>query len=313
MYRTFGFEVIHASNPPDLLFLVALWFRALHGTAFLFDQHDLNPELYESKFGRRGLFYHALRLAEACTFRLARTVISTNESYREVALTRGKKDPKSVFIVRSGPDLTRFNPVPPNPAFRRGRRYLVGYLGVMGEFDGVDHLVRAAAELARRGRADIQFVMIGSGPMLDPLRRLAQSLGVAECMEFTGRSPAEDMIARLSSCDLCVGPDPLNPLNDKSTMNKILEYMALRRPVVQYDLLEGRRSAQDASWYAEPNNVSDLASKIEAMLSDPEARGRMGERGRERMEKELEWKHQAPRLLEAYEGVFAAIRKQRNG
>jgi len=299
--RLRGFDVIHACNPPDLIFLVGAWFKLFHGTKFLFDHHDLNPELYESKFHRRDMFYRLLFWAERLTFRLADTVISTNESYREVAIARGGKHPDDVFVVRSGPRVEAFQAVPPDPAFRRGRGYLVGYLGVMGEQDGVDHLLKAARVLVLdRGRTDIQFCLIGAGPAFEELQALARELGIAEFVEFTGRIPDEDVIRRLSSCDVCVDPDPSNPLNDKSTMNKILEYMALERPIVQYDLLEGRRSAAEASLYAEPNNPRDLAAKIEQLLADPEARARMGRLGRQRMVDTLEWKHQSVRLLDAY-------------
>ncbi|MCX7887219.1 MAG: glycosyltransferase family 4 protein, partial [Verrucomicrobiae bacterium] len=255
IWRQHRFHAIHACNPPDLIFLVALWFKLRHDTKFIFDQHDLCPELYESKYNRRDLFYWTLRLLERLTFALADTVISTNESYRAVAIRRGRKRPDRVFVVRSAPDLARFQPVPPNPVFRRGRKYLVGYLGVMGPQDGLDHLLRAAQELViKRGRQDIQFCLIGKGPMFDQLQQMAHELGVGDYVEFTARIPDDEMIARLCSCDVCVNPDPLNPLNNLSTMNKIMEYMALGRPVVQYDLKEGRFSAGDASLYAEPNN-----------------------------------------------------------
>ncbi|MBU0677420.1 MAG: glycosyltransferase family 4 protein [Verrucomicrobia bacterium] len=305
-YREHRFELIHACNPPDLIFLVAMWFKFLHGVKFLFDHHDLSPELYESKFNKRGIFHRLTLWAERATFRLADKVISTNQSYKDVAVSRGKKQPEDVHVVRSGPDLDKFQPVPVNGAYKRGREYLVGYMGVMGEFDGVDHLVRAAAELiVKRGRKDIQFCFIGSGPCFEKLQSLSRELGVADFAEFTGRIPDADMIERLSSCDVCVDCDPLNPLNDKCTMNKILEYMALGRPIVQYDLLEGRRSAEDASLYAEPNNIKDLADKIEELLGNPSGRERMGQIGRERMIRKLEWKHQIPKLLAAYESLWS--------
>lgn len=304
-----GFDVFHACNPPDLIFLVACWFKLFHRTHFLFDHHDLTPELYESKFNRRGFFYHCMRVAERCTFWVADTVISTNESYRQVAITRGKKKPEQVHVVRSGPNLNLFKRSEGSKSFRKGRQFLVGYLGVMGEFDGVDHLVRAAHELiAIRGRTDIQFCLVGSGPMLESLKTLSQELDVDNYMEFTGRIPDDDLIDRLSSCDVCVNPDPFNPLNDKSTMNKILEYMALEIPIVQYDLLEGRRSAEDASLYAEKNNIGDFATKIEELLSNRELRIEMGKRGRRRMVEQLEWSHQVPKLLAAYSHAMASVR-----
>jgi len=303
--REQGFDVIHACNPPDLIFLVGLWFKLFHGKKFIFDQHDLNPELYESKFNRRGLFYHALRIAERLTYATADIVISTNESYKEIALTRGRKNPERVFVVRSGPNLDLFKPVAQNPEHKKGKDILIGYLGVMGEFDGVDHLVRAAHELViNRQRKDLQFCFVGAGPMLSSLKELSNTLGIAGSVEFTGRVSDKEMIERISSCDVCVDCDPLNPLNDKSTMNKVLEYMALERPIVQYNLLEGKRSALEASVYAEPNNIKDLATKIEDLLADPVKRTAMGKYGRKRMEDELEWKHQVPKLLKAYSKIF---------
>ena len=299
--RERGFDLIHGCNPPDLIFLVAAWFKLFHGVHFLFDHHDLCPELYESKFGHRGLFHRLLRLVERATFALADTVISTNASYKDIAVSRGGKRPADVFVVRSGPDLSHFRPVSSRPEHKHGRDFLVGYLGVMGEFDGVHHLVNAAHELiVGRGRSDIQFCLIGSGTMHSSLQALAAELGIEAFLEFTGRIPDEEMIERLCTCDVGVAPDPLNPLNDKSTMNKILEYMALELPVVQYDLTEGRRSAGEASRYAEPNNVGALADQVEALLADAEERTRRGRYGRQRMADELEWKHQVPRLLAAY-------------
>jgi glycosyltransferase involved in cell wall biosynthesis len=308
-----GFQVIHACNPPDLIFLVALWFKALYGTQFIFDHHDLSPELYESKFNRRGLFYQVLRLAERLTYLSADAVITPNESYREIAMLRGNKRPERVHVVRSAPDLAWFKRVPANPIYRRGRRYLVGYLGVMAEFDGIDHLIKAARELVlNRGRRDIQFCLIGSGPMLESLKTLADDLKVTDYVEFTGRIPDAEVIERLSSCDVCVGPDPLNPLNNKSTMNKILEYMALERAIVQYDLLEGRRSAADASLYAEPNNIEDFATKIEILLSKPDERSQMGRLGLQRMVESLEWKHQIPKLLKTYADILGRVSEHRS-
>jgi glycosyltransferase involved in cell wall biosynthesis len=245
-------------------------------------------------------------VAERLTFALADGVISTNESYKEVALTRGRKSADRVWVVRSGPQLSKFTRSAGNPKHHKARAFLVGYLGVMGPQDGVDHLLEAAHELiTRRGRRDIQFCLIGNGPMFDSLQELARERGIADFVEFTGRIPDAEVIERLSSCDVCVNPDPLNPLNDKSTMNKIMEYMALERPIVQYDLLEGKRSAGGASLYVEPNNPRALAAGIEELLADPALRARMGAIGRQRMVELLEWKHQAPKLLEAYAKTLA--------
>ena len=261
------------------------------------DHHDLTPELYESKFNKRGFFYQCMRWAERCTFALASKVISTNESYKKIAIERGKMKQEDVQIVRSGPDLDKFKPVNINRKLFNNRKYMVGYLGVMGEFDGVDHLIRAAEILVKNGRNDIHFCLIGSGPCFEDLNKLSIDLGISEFIEFTGRICDTEMIERLSSCDICVDCDPLNPLNDKCTMNKVLEYMALGRPIVQYDLTEGRYSAQQASVYAEPNNINDLATKIEELLDNEIMRKQMSEIGLKRMTEDLEWKHQKPNLL----------------
>lgn len=306
--RERGFEVLHACNPPDLIFLVAAWFKLWHGTRFVFDHHDLNPELYESKFGKRGFFHRMLLIAERMTFALADVVISTNLSYQRVAMERGHKSAEDIYVVRSGPRLEKFTRVPADPTCLRGRRQLVGYLGVMSEFDGVDHLVRAAHHVVRtQGRDDVQFCFIGDGPTRPSLIALAQELGIADHCEFTGRIDDATMIRYLSSCDVCVNPDPSNPLNDKSTMNKILEYMALERPIVQYDMTEGRYSAGAASWYAKRDDTSDLAVKIVGLLDDAPRRHRMGALGRRRMERRFEWAHQVPVLLKAYDKAFAGI------
>ncbi|MEL6561988.1 MAG: glycosyltransferase family 4 protein [Bacteroidota bacterium] len=304
--RKHGFDVIQLCNPPDILFLVTLWFKFFNRTKVIFDHHDLNPELFESKFNKRGFFYHALKIAEKLTFKTADLVISTNESYKLIAIERGKKKPEDVHVVRSGPDLSKFQPVPTNESYKNSRKYLIGYLGVMGEFDGVDHLVKAAKYIVYNlNRKDVQFCLIGSGPCWDDLKNLTIEYDLEDYVDFTGRVSDEELIARLSSCDVCVNPDPMNPLNDKSTMNKILEYMALEKPIVQYDLLEGRRSALEASWYADPNNIEDFAKKIvELCDSDDEVRKQMGKFGRDRMINELEWKYQSAKLLKAYNQVL---------
>jgi glycosyltransferase involved in cell wall biosynthesis len=270
--------------------------------------------LYESKYGRRDIYYFLLRVAERLTFLLASAVISTNESYRLVAVTRGRKDPRDVVVVRSGPDLQKFKRTPPSLKYHAGRRYLVGYLGVMGDVDGVDGLIRVVHELVcNRGRRDIQFSLIGGGPMLESLKVLADRLGVREYVEFPGRVPDAEMLDRLSNCDVCVNPDPASALNEKSTMNKILEYMALGRPIVQFELYEGRQSAAESSLYAVPNDYLDFADKIEELLANPEVRARMGAIGRQRMEQALEWRHQIPKLLKAYELVLPVSENRAEG
>ncbi|MEH2007753.1 glycosyltransferase family 4 protein, partial [Nostoc sp.] len=305
VWRERGFDIVHVCNPPDLLFLVAGWFKLFKGVRVIFDHHDINLEMYEAKYGRRDIFYYGLSLVERLTFATADVVISTNESYLSVALTRGRKSPEDVFVVRSGPDLSRFQPVPTNPVYRRGRKYLVGYVGVMGEPEGIDYLLQSVRYIVyEKKRQDIHFMLIGSGPMFEKLQALSEELEVKEFVEFTGRIPDNELLARLSSCDVCANPDKKMPYNDRSTMNKIMEYMAMGKPIVQFDLLEGRRSAEGASVYAKGNDVVDFAENILELLEDTERRQKMGELGRKRMEEKLEWRHQVPKLLEAYEKVW---------
>lgn len=301
IYKEQDFDLIHACNPPDLIFLVAAWFKLFHKTKFIFDHHDLNPELYKSKFGKKGLFYNLLKVSEKLTFLLSDTVISTNESYKKIALDRGSKDSEEVFVVRSGPRLDQFRKTEKVEAFKKGKNYLVGYVGIMGEFDGLDHLINAAEFLIKKEkREDIHFCLIGGGPMLEDLKKMVEEKQLAEYIDFTGFLSGDQLLERLSTCDVCVVPDPKNDYSDKCTMNKILEYMALEIPIVQYDLLEGRYSAGDASLYAEPNDYADLANKIEQLLNDEDLRDKMGAIGRKRMEEKFEWKYQEKELLKAY-------------
>jgi glycosyltransferase involved in cell wall biosynthesis len=298
-----GFDTIHACNPPDLIFLVALPFK-LMGKRFIFDHHDINPELYEAKFGKRGRLWRLLCLFEWLTFKCADVVISTNESYRRIAITRGKKQEKDVFVVRSGPDLTRIKAHQPDVALKSGRRFLVGYVGVMGEQEGIDLLLQSAQELVhKRGRQDVQFVMVGGGPHLEQLKMCCRELRLGEYVTFTGRVPDDTLFTVLSTADVCVNPDRVNPMNDKSTMNKILEYMAFGKPIVQFDVTEGRFSAGSASLYARPNDPVDFADKIELLLGESERRKAMGEFGRNRLQRELAWNYQVPRLIAAYQSA----------
>jgi glycosyltransferase involved in cell wall biosynthesis len=302
---TRGFDAIHACNPPDLIFLVGGFFKLFFGKKFLFDHHDLNPELYEAKFARRDLFYRILAKLERWTFRAADISVATNESYRKVAIERGGMEPSRVFVVRSGPKLERLRVAPPVEALKRGRRFLVGYVGVMGHQEGVQYLLQAARHIIHdRGRTDVHFGLVGSGPEFDKMQRLAATLGVADYVTFTGRVPDGELLSMLNTADVCVNPDEYNSMNDKSTMNKIMEYMALGKPIVQFDLTEGRFSAQDASLYARPNDAIDMAEKIVQLLDDPAARKRMGEYGRARIENVLAWQHEVPKLLAAYEALL---------
>ena len=305
IWRKHGFDTLHGCNPPDLIFLIAWQFKLL-GKKYIFDHHDINPELYEAKFGRRGLFWRALCLFEWLTFKAADVVISTNESYRKIAIDRGGKDPDKVYIVRSGPDLSRVKPVEPNALLKCGRRYLVGYVGVMGEQEGIDLLLQAVAHLVHtQARTDIHFALVGDGSALGGLQEMARHLKVDQYVSFIGRAPDQLLFEVLSTADICVNPDRVNPMNDKSTMTKILEYMALAKPIVQFDVVEGRFSAMEASLYARANDPVDFADKIETLLGDAEARFRMGQFGKNRVLTQMAWTYEVPKLLNAYKAVKA--------
>jgi len=310
---TRGFDVIHACNPPDLIFLVGLVFK-LFGKNFIFDHHDINPELYIAKFGRKGAFYRLMVLLERLTFMTADISLATNQSYKEIAVGRGKMDPARVFIVRSGPNLKKFRPVPPLKELKDGHRYMVGYVGVMGKQEGINYLLDAARIIIRtKGRDDVCFVIIGGGTEADALQAYAKQLQLDGHVRFTGRIPDKELLEYLSTADVCVNPDVANEMNDKSTMNKIMEYMALEKPIVQFDLTEGRASALDASLYARQNDAADFAEKILELLDDPERRTRMGTFGKERVEKDLAWEYSERVLLRAYDALFAGRASRKSG
>lgn len=301
---TRGFDVIHACNPPDNIFIIGAFFK-LFGKKFLFDHHDINPELYEAKFGRRDFFYKVMLWWERLTFFFADVSIATNESYKTIAIERGKMPPEKVFVVRSGPKLDRLRIIPPVEVLKNGRRYLVGYVGVMGQQEGIDYLLRSIRHIVHeRGRSDIQFGLVGGGTSLEEMQDYARELGVADYVTFTGRVPDQELLEMLNTADVCVNPDVANEMNDKSTMNKIMEYMALGKPIVQFDLTEGRFSAQRASLYAKQNDEVDFAQKILELIDNEALRREMGEFGRQRVTNELEWKYEAPKLLAAYDCLF---------
>jgi glycosyltransferase involved in cell wall biosynthesis len=300
-----GFDVIHACNPPDLIFLVGGFFKFFFHKKFLFDHHDINPELYEAKFGRRDFFYRLMLLCERLTFKTADRSIATNESYKQIAIERGGMHPDKVTVVRSGPKLDRLKIIEPVPALKKGRKYLVGYVGVMGKQEGIDYLLRALQYIVEhKNRTDVHFGLVGGGTELTSLQAYAKELGVEDYVTFTGRVSDQQMLEMLNTADVCVNPDVANEMNDKSTMNKIMEYMALAKPIVQFDLSEGRFSAQEASLYARRNDTKDLAEKILLLLDDQVKRKAMGDFGRNRIITELEWKYEEPKLLEAYRLLF---------
>ncbi|MAY20135.1 MAG: glycosyltransferase WbuB [Erythrobacteraceae bacterium] len=294
------FDTIQGCNPPDLIFLVALPFK-LFGVKYIFDHHDINPELYEAKFDKRGFFWRLMVLFEKLTFGVANVSIATNESYKKIAVERGGMKPERVHVVRSGPDLSRLKRVEPVEAWKNGRAHMVGYVGVMGEQEGIDLLIDAVDHIVRKqGREDIQFVLVGGGPALDDLKQMTADKGLADFITFTGRAPDQELFEVLSTMDLGVNPDRVNAMNDKSTMNKIMEYMSLEKAMVQFDVTEGKFSAREASLYAAPNDAVDMAEKICELVDDPARRAAMGKYGRERVVKELNWQHQIDPLLAAY-------------
>jgi glycosyltransferase involved in cell wall biosynthesis len=298
--RTRDFSVVHACNPPDFLLLTALSLRR-NGAAFIFDHHDLVPELYMSRFGHgEDLGYKLVRSVERVALRLADVVISTNESYRRAVMERGGVELANSFVVRSAPDLKRFCAVEQVPELRRGKPHLLAYLGVMGPQDGVDHALYALAALRDR-RQDWHAIFVGSGDVFHAMQGLCAELALQDLVEFTGRIPNESLRQVLSTADVGLAPDPKNPLNEVSTMNKILEYMACGLPTASYDLLEARVSADNAAVYAEPNNPVALADKIADLLDAPERRQRMAQLGKDRIAGEFGWHHSEVMLLRAYE------------
>jgi glycosyltransferase involved in cell wall biosynthesis len=301
--------VVQICNPPDLLFLAALPLVAL-GARLIYDHHDACPELLAAKGHREnGPVVRLAGLLERLTYQCADVSIETNESYREIALGRGGMPPQDVFVVRSAPAVTRFSGARPDEKWRRGRRYLVGYVGVMGRQDGLDYLIDAARVIIHDlVRPDIQFVLVGSGPELPRLRARVRSLGLDDQVVFTGRLSEEDLGSVLATADVCVNPDEANRMNDISTMNKVMEYMAVGKPIVQFDLHEGRVSAGAASLYATRNDAASLGKCIVGLIDDPETRARMGQLGARRLRDSLSWEAQVPRLLAAYARATAKRR-----
>jgi glycosyltransferase involved in cell wall biosynthesis len=301
-----GFRVIQGCNPPDDIFLVALPFK-LFGVKYIFDHHDAGPELYLSKYEKRGAFYKIQVWLEKATYRFSDVVMATNCSYKELAVNRGKLAPEDVFVVRNGPDLATFKPVPSNPKLKYGKPFLVGYVGNMSIQEGLDILLEVALYIKNLGRRDIHFTCVGRGPGLPDLRKMVLDKNLQDTVNFTGRVSDEDLLEILSTADVCVNPDKPCEMNNISTMIKIMEYMALGKPIVQFDLKEGRLSAQEASLYGDvKNQVPDFANKILWLIDHPEERKRMGDFGRARVENELAWKYSVKNLLAAYE---RALRK----
>ncbi|MGN7890117.1 glycosyltransferase family 4 protein [Dyadobacter endophyticus] len=290
------FHVIQGCNPPDLIFIVALFFKLL-GVKYVFDHHDINPELYEAKFERRDMFYKLMVLCERLTFKVANVSIATNESYKQIAIERGGMPAEKVTVVRSGPKLDRLRITEGNPTYKKGKTFLIGYLGVIGDQEGIDLLLDAFKMLLER-RKDVQLAIVGGGTSLENLKDLSTQLGLSDYVDFYGRVSDELMVDILNTADICVNPDKPLRMNDLSTMNKIMEYMALKKPIVQFDLKEGRFSAQQASLYAK--DVPDFAEKMNYLLENEEARKSMGEFGYNRVISELSWEYESKKLVNFY-------------
>lgn len=297
VFRRDGFDVVHACNPPDLIFLVALPFRLI-GKKFVFDHHDLSPELFTAKFNRRGGFYWALRGFEWLTFKLANIVVSANDTYRDIAIARGGKKPGDVVAVYSVPDRKWTT----NAKREREphRRLVIGYVGIVAAQDGVDHLIRATRWILDSGRMNVQTVIVGDGPELRALQHLSVILGISDHVTFTGYQTGDALQELLSSFDIGVIPDPPNEYNDAISMNKVFEYSALGIPVVAFPLTETRRLLGDAAIYAEAETSAALAVAIQRLISDEVLRKRTAVRSRE-IGCGFDWDKEAARLVAAYE------------
>jgi glycosyltransferase involved in cell wall biosynthesis len=306
IYVSRGLDVIHAHNPPDTLFFVALPFKLL-GKKFVFDQHDLCPELYRSRYGAaEGFASRLLRILEWCSLKLADVTIATNESYKQIQIERAKRDPRHIFIVRNGPNQMRMTPVAPSSRLREINKCILCYIGSLNPQDGVDHLLRSLRHLLYDlKRSDFHCVIMGTGDSLQDLRNLADELQLNGCVELPGFVSDEDLQSNLAAADICLDPDPSSPLNDVSTWIKIMEYMAYEKPIVAFDLKETRFSAGEAAVYVRPNQEAEFAETIAQLMGQPELRQKMGLYGRRRVEEELQWNKVGRNLLAAYEALLA--------
>jgi glycosyltransferase involved in cell wall biosynthesis len=304
-----GFDVIHAHNPPDTIFLVAAPYKLL-GKKFVFDHHDLCPELYQSRYrARRDVFVRWLGLLEKCSLKLADITIATNESYKMAQTERGGVKPEKIFIVRNGPNLQRMKIQPPSRRLLQMNKTILCYIGSLNPQDGVDYLLRSLHHLAYGiGRREFYCVIMGSGDSLEGLRALADELKLTGLVELTGFVSDTDLLANLSAADICVDPDPSSPLNDVSTWIKIMEYMAYGKPIVSYDLKETRFSAREAALYVEPNDEKRFSEAIATLMDRPSLRKQMGDFGRRRVEEELEWSKVGQSLKAAYRALLSPNR-----
>jgi len=305
-----GFDVLHVCNPPETYWPLA-WFWRGFGKRFIFDHHDLSPEMFAVKFERPatrdegGALFKALLFLERMTFNAAHVVITTNESHKWIAVARGSKRAEDVFIVRSGPDLSRFKVYDPDPKWRQGKPFLIAYLGEICKQDGVDHLVRAIKILRDElKRTDVHCIFMGGGPHQKAIADYAVEIGVQELCTFTGRVSDDDLCRVLSSADIGIDPDPKNAWSDQSTMNKVIEYMFFGLPVLSYDLHETRVSAGGAGVFVTANDERALAQGIVDLLEDPDRRKRLGAAGYARVREVLAWNYSVTPLLTAYRAAL---------
>jgi len=294
------FHVIHGCNPPDLIFLVAMLYK-LFGVKYVFDHHDINPELFIAKYDKKGFFYKLMVFFEKLTFKAADYSIATNESYKEIAIRRGKMNPDKVQVIRSGPKLDRLKLLPPNEIYKKGRKYLLGYVGVIGEQEGIDLLLDVMKIVVSK-RDDVQLGIVGGGTHVETLKKYCSELGLNEYVDFYGRVSDEVLIGVLNTANVCVNPDKPTEMNNLSTMNKIMEYMALKKAIVQFDLKEGRFSAGEASLYAK--DVNDFANKVIELLDNEALRERMENFGYNRVINELSWEFESNKLINFYQKVL---------
>jgi glycosyltransferase involved in cell wall biosynthesis len=301
-----GFDVMHAHNPPDTLFLVALPFK-FFGRKFVFDQHDLCPELYRSRYGAAdGFVARVLKILEWCSLKLADVTIATNESYKRIQIERANVNPRNIFIVRNGPNQMRMHQVAPSARLRSMDKCILCYIGSLNPQDGVDHLLRSLRHLLYDlKRSDFHCVIMGTGDSLQDLRSLAESLQLNGCVELPGFVSDDELQSNLAAADICVDPDPSSPLNDVSTWIKVMEYMAYAKPIVAFDLKETRFSAGEAAIYVRPNEEAEFATTVAQLMGEPELRNKMGAYGRGRVEEELQWSKVGRNLLKAYETLLA--------
>lgn len=304
-----GFDIVHAHHPPDTLALIGAFYKLL-GKRYVLDHHDLAPELYYARFAGKGnvVVYRTLLALEKFACKVADHVIATNESYKAIEVQRDRVAEAEITIVRNGPDLEELRTIDCSPLseMKERRTAIIGYVGVTGTQDGVDHLLRAIHCLTTDlGRTDFLCVVVGSGDALPWLESLSHQLGIENHMQFTGWVDGVPGVGRyLRSMDICVAPEPSDPYNDRSTASKIMDYMAFGKPTVASGLPEHRFTAQDCAIYARPDDERDFAEKIALLMDDPAKRERMGQKAKKRIESELGWAHQSQYLVDLYASLL---------